>query len=385
RIDSGTLACTVYSSEASPVDRGYPTVWTEMGAAEFLLGDSIGMMRAGYTSMNKSVHVMPPQLTDVALDFQHVIGPGFATDLASNCACTDSYQSFGSFASTVQSLFNNQDNKTIINYTRLDSQRILVTSLLAGFGNCNGSLLLCDTVITNHRQAIVSASIKTDGTPASIAITGAHIRSEGEQAPISYLHDSLLILLGGTISSISLPDMYLNVLNPLLWRGSYSHFQTLSPSKLDAGIETLFAILLKGSIQRSYLALPYSCLQNIPHPSRVLVQIHPSLSVWCFLFLAIQALGLAYCLVCCLLWLTATRPINPAVRLTFDRTFYSHMIARSAYAQYFQGAWQSQHRFPTDLIIAVGESKTTVEEDIGVISIHSPDNIQPFCKGRSYY
>ena len=221
RINSGALMCLQYSQTyAYPVDRGIPTISGEMGVAELIDGTALGLMRASDATLNYSTHYLPPQLTDVCKDGSTIQGPGFATDIYSECTCTGTSSTSdlaaAGVASSVAAQYVKQLKTTAgwVNTIALDGKAINVTTILTGTSLCGGNnhsspaVPVCKTRIKNHRFIGTMITYKTDGTPASIAAkTVVEMDTGFETGPanITWLYQGLGFLFGNEASYNLMP------------------------------------------------------------------------------------------------------------------------------------------------------------------------------------
>lgn len=227
RVNGNALMCLQYSQDHKyPVDRGQPTVAIEMGVAELIDGTALGLMRYNNFELSHSTHFLPPQLTDVCADGSTIQGPGFATDVSSQCVCSAS----SSYADLrVATGLDDADVTLVQTYVKslvktygwvnqvnqVDDQVINVTSILTGTNLCGGfnstlpAVPVCKTQISNHRFIGTLVQYKTDGTPASIAAKQVtEYDYDGVttgSANITWLYTGLNNLFGASISYNILP------------------------------------------------------------------------------------------------------------------------------------------------------------------------------------
>lgn len=76
------------------------------------------------------------------------------------------------------------------------------------------------------------------------------------------MYAALVNILGGKLYQLRLPAITVGTTNPLLWWAATDMLK-VSPAKMDAGIETMFSILLRGGIQRTYSIEGTSCITNM--------------------------------------------------------------------------------------------------------------------------
>lgn len=86
RIDNGELSCVIYQETGYAKDRGHPNLFVTMGNGEYVFGTSLGHMRS-QEPVEVTTHVMPPQLIDMFVDGTTIVGPGYLTDIYTECSC----------------------------------------------------------------------------------------------------------------------------------------------------------------------------------------------------------------------------------------------------------------------------------------------------------
>jgi hypothetical protein len=217
-----SLMCLTYSQKVSNgdlrlKDRYIPTLENEMGVAELIDGTALGLMRSSDPSLSHSLHLLPPQLTDVCQDGSTIIGNGFKTDIASTCECStdstsSSFSSFGSDSSAVAANVTGVlANPVMVNYVTYASRVITLHTVLAGTNSTicpAGSVPICTTKYSNHQIAQLLVTYKTDGTPASIAAKNVKLLATIEDADMLTLYASLQNQLTTRTTSTVLPPHF---------------------------------------------------------------------------------------------------------------------------------------------------------------------------------
>jgi hypothetical protein len=228
RVNGNSLMCLTYSQDFKyPMERGQPTIANGMGVSELIDGTALGLMRYNNFELPFSTHLLPPQLTDTCADGSTIQGPGFASDISTQCTCSasssnvnlrmasgmDDDQDAMSVTTYVQSLgqtpgwvnYIKQINGEVINITTF----LTGTNLCGGFNSSRPAIPVCKTQISNHRFVGTLVKYKTDGTPASIAAKEAAL-SDYEGAPtgpadIGWLLTGLNNLFGASVSYTIMP------------------------------------------------------------------------------------------------------------------------------------------------------------------------------------
>lgn len=165
--------------------------------------------------------------------------------------------------------------------------------------------------------------------------------------------------------------------------------QVVSASLLEAGLETTFAMLSKGAVQRVFGTRGHSCSQSIISPTSVLLTITPigyysglAFSIGQFLVNLIALLGF-------LPWLLSKNPMAPAVRLVKDHTYFTVMISRqetSYIVSNIKPNCEKNYIWPRmDNVLRIGEKLSTREDpDQGDITLDRPKFVAPLENGKVY-
>lgn len=216
----------------------------------------------------------------------------------------------------------------------------------------------------------------TDGTPASIAPQAIEIRSVLGAADMSWVMASLQNMLGGDVTHAQLPSTYPGSVNPLLW-WSTSNQQAINTAALTEGLETTWAMILRGSFQRSFSTRGEYCVQNIVSPTIRILNMSQTGAVCGWIFLAMQLLFSCIALVAFIPWILSKDPIKPAVRLISDKNYLTVLISTSSTAGLFveiNGNTETALIWSRlDSVVRVGESIATIEDaDYGSITMDKP-------------
>ncbi|KAI8916123.1 hypothetical protein EDD86DRAFT_244071 [Gorgonomyces haynaldii] len=373
RVDFGILSCNIFTQVDAPFDRKYPTMETAMGVGEFVFGSSLGVMRSE-NNVDYTLFIQPPQLTDTATNSQQLVGPGFTTDILTTCQCSASMNNTDLIASGIPSGVVSRMTDAInalqgeFGFANHFYQNTTAVTACGGRNQSVSPATVCKTVFTNHRNAEILVGIMTDGTPASIAVKFVEVRKSGDPADLSWVYVSFINLFGSDVSSYTLPQLYPNAVNPLLWWASNS-LQSIS--------ETMFSILLRGAIQRSYSIAPYNCLQNVPDENSVILEMGMLGSAIGIIFVV----GQLFCLLVCVLF--------SCIRFALDKTFFYQMVSSSFTGDILRSmppsgpsgeVWRKM-----DVRIRIGERIETIEDpEIGIIGMDKPRMITTFIRGKRY-
>ncbi|KAI8913347.1 hypothetical protein EDD86DRAFT_104413 [Gorgonomyces haynaldii] len=403
REDSGTKECLIYDQKGAFFDRQFPTINYGMGLAELVFGTAVGDLRSEL-DVPVSKHIMAPQLIDVALDGQAIVGDGFVTSLTTHCMCANSPgpQDLSvagvdpSIANQMSTLFYSLNNRIgLVNHLELNgTSNIVVTTLLSGISYCGGTntstptLFVCKTNVFDHYRAVVRNELMTDGSPASIAQKTSTVRSIGAPANMTWLYQAMQSTLSGTFSAIPFPGNIPGTLNPMLWWTS-SNLQSFSGSFLEAGLETTFAIILRLSMQRSYSVKGMRCVQNLVSEGYSFVTLKMVGTITGFIFLSGQLLFILLSLAIYSIWFFLNNPVMPGIRMAKEHSYFS-LMACSAISngsvQGIKGVMDSSYMWARlDFPVRIGESIASKEDpDVGYIVVDKPKFVTALKFQRKY-
>ncbi|KAI8916124.1 hypothetical protein EDD86DRAFT_253469 [Gorgonomyces haynaldii] len=402
RIDSNRMACNIYGLDSVLSDRGFPTLEVVMGAGEYIFGTALGIQRSE-VSVPITRHVFPPQLTDDAYDDQNIVGSGFITDISTTCKCSTSNNPAdlilaGARADIVpglQSMYATLGGVAgLANHLAVNSTAITATTILSGFNKCGGrnrtspALSICKTVMSNHKRGTIVAAYMTDGTPASIAIREAIIRTEGETVSINWPYQALVNLLGSEYAAIELPQVYPGSVNPLIW-WTTKDMQSVNTGLLEPGLETTFSLLLRTAIQRSYSTKASYCAQNIIDPNSAVLKMSTQ-GIWIGAIFSIgQIIVLFVCIFGSSHWFRSSNPILPCIRLASDGTFFTLMLSGSFTSDLLASLPPSTPNSEVwrilDVKVRLGASILAKDDpDMGFIILDKPKLITNFEREKKY-
>lgn len=230
RKDEGHLLCVSYDQEGEPVDRGWPTLETGAGVAEFIFGSSLGILSSEHGTEN-SVLVTYPQMIDKCTDGTVIVGPGFSTDIATECLCAHSNSDedliyAGIDEEHVKEVEEHLDHLglgqglvELVEYDDANKTVKIITILNGAFRSCGGinyqnkSALVCQTELSNHQTQVVSISWMNDGNkarsaPEAVAIISEQEGHTPEEANAEWLYQAMMNLYGEKIHSTRLTGFY---------------------------------------------------------------------------------------------------------------------------------------------------------------------------------
>jgi len=392
RYDSGTLLCVEFGQDGEPVDRGWPTLETESGVAEFIFGTSLGLLSSEGHDINTTL-ITYPQLIDSCDDGTYISGSGLTTNMACSCLCSDS----SSIADVVEvgvdatQAAEMMDKWKVMNggpgwingITYDETKRIItVTTLLSGNILCGGSnyqnasVPVCNTVIASHKHAEVQISWMNDGLTSRSAPNQVKSLSEGEDANMTWVYEALKNVYEGEVSAHKLPGFYPGTVNPLNWWGT-PNLQSISASYLTGGVETSVAMMLKVGITRTYSVTGTKCTQNLEDGSKTTLNISDTGYKLGLVFAIFELILSIVSFIGCIPWFLYRDPIIPAIRLVSDRTYFNIMLCKNSTGNLLRMIGSTADRtdiWPKlDMEVRVGENiQTIADTESGEIIMDKP-------------
>jgi hypothetical protein len=190
----------------------------------------------------------------------------------------------------------------------------------------------------------------------------------------------------GNISATKLRQTVPGIINPLLWWCT-PNLLSIDPNMLEAGLETYFTILLRAGIQRTYHVDGASCTSNVKIIGRCKIQM---LNWNASLALFVTGFQLLVCLLSILgfvPWFLSENPIGPGVRLLKENIYFVNVVNKSALFRIFSELcnapsptlWQS-----LDIVVRIGESFSTKNEEVGNIILDKPKMVKAFANAKRY-
>ncbi|KAJ3354685.1 hypothetical protein HDU83_004907 [Entophlyctis luteolus] len=380
------IDCIYFTQDTVPVDREFPTLDVEAGVAEYVFGTSLGIMRSEVSGVNVTTAMIPPVLIGPLNNGDKILGPGFSAEISTSCTCASEVSASAFVAAGVD---ESQANDVVDKFMQLNMSlgvtfgvttgngSVKISNTLSGVEICGGlrnNPLICSTIITNHLSIIVENEFMTDGTTASIAPNIITFVSVTSQANIeSWLAFGMNAVVNGPVSFYSMLATVPGSLATLLWWTS-PNLIAIDRSLIEAGIETMYAILFKAAIQRTYSTSAMSCpRKNTLNSMQSSVTLLYLGYVSCNIFLSIQ-------LVLCVLsfasfgvWFLSPSPIGPAVRAAKEPIYSAALLSSSCNigngieslcnAETY-AIWQV-----LDVKCKVGESLDTLDDETGKIVV----------------
>ncbi len=397
----GSVDCIEYLQKNAPVDRQWPNVRSSGGYAELVFGSSLGVLRSEVATTNVTLGVFSPQIIGAVNNGDTIAGNGFVTTIQTTCGCTTSYDAVG--LQSVYSGVSTADANYLLTsaltlpktglISRITSQgdTINITSIISNSVLCGGTgtafAPVCSTQFSNHVHGSILISYMTDGTTASIAANSVNILSNGIAANMTWVKSALVAIFEGENSILPLPPTIPGTVNPLLW-WTTPNLLASDPAALEAGMETLYAILLRAGMQRTFATKGTTCPKNVINPSGSVLTM-PAYGVNIAVFiLSYHFLVSLLSILCYIPWLRSKNPIGPAVRALHDHVYFTTLLNSSATNFYISELcnapthelWQA-----LDITIRIGESIQTTGEDVGHICLEKPKLAASLTNGKKYY
>nr|KAJ3421775.1 hypothetical protein HK105_002332 [Polyrhizophydium stewartii] len=404
RRDEKTIECLMYKQRGQPIDRRWPTVIVETGVAELIFGSALGIMRSENPDVNVTTAIIPPQAIGSIGKQDMIIGSGFTIDISTTCECAPTSDmsgltSIGINASIAAPLLDAYAPlkgamglaNAFINDTKAPSIITLVggTIVCGGVNETNPFVPVCKTTLSNHYNAVVGVIYMTDGTTASVAQKSVFVRKLGAPANMGYWASTAMsAILGGPFSSFRLPPTFPGAVNPLLW-WTTPNLIGVDPSLIEAGIETMFSILFRAGVQRTYISEGDTCVHNMELlgvSSLDLADYGANVAIF---ILSFQLFATVVSILCFVPWLLSPNPIGPAVRLARDSIFFTRIMNSSSISGGTEvlcnapphAIWQAY-----DTIVRVGEPIGTRDDPAyGQLAVDRPKLLTHLTNGKRYY
>jgi hypothetical protein len=403
RSDAFTVDCIEFhQTSPRPVDRQWPNLEAEIGFAELIFGKSIGRLRS-QEDVTITKAVVGPQLIGVVNDGDTIVGNGYTIDILSNCYCSSDDS-----AASLESVGVPQADSALFQSAAhsIQSRNIFMTNSMAKFSSNNSVVVytaffntplcgglnttgtpVCTTVFSNHKNAIVQMEYMTDGTTASIAQKHVEVREEKDDADIqTWVYFALQAILGTGVTTNPLPSQVPGMMSPILW-WTTADLMAIDPALLEAGMETMFTIAFRAGMQRTYGTEGQKCVRNIVDPANTyiwMVQYGIDSSTAA---VVIQLIFNIIAIFAFIPWLLSAVPAGPAIRAQQESIYFTTLLADSNLGDNLKGLcnapthaiWQS-----LDIVVRIGESIMTQDEDIGHITMDKPKVVRPMVNARKY-
>ncbi|KAJ3071646.1 hypothetical protein HDU98_005005 [Podochytrium sp. JEL0797] len=402
--DVSDCAYYLQDPEIGPVDRKWPNLDTEGGVGEYVFGSSLGTMRSEVGGVNITTAMYPPTLISSLNNGDTIQGPGFTAKISSTCKCATGVDPVSLTAAGVDS---SQANATAQNFLAMDQKMGLtfgvtsdnisvnISNAFSGVDLCGGSgvnlflPLVCSTVLSNHNAALLEIQFMTDGTSASIAPNTVTFLSNTGPADLTWLSFAMTAITNGPTSYYLTPPTVPGSLAPLLWWTS-PNLIAIDRAAVEAGMETMYAILFKGAIQRTYTPNGQSCIRKntlISHQSTIMMTDQGYYIT--LVMLGIQMSVAISSIAAFILWFMSPNPIGPAIRATQESIYLMTLLTSSPHlgiginelcnAETY-AIWQR-----LDVVCRIGESVDTLDDEVGKIIVDKPSLVRAIQNGKKYF
>lgn len=233
------------------------------------------------------------------------------------------------------------------------------------------------------------AQYMSDGSTSSIALKSVLIRNVLEKGNISWVHKSLMNIMGSNVSTHQLPSIVPGAVNPLLW-WSTVNLQEISPPFLAVGIETMFSMLARSGMQRTLRTKQQRCVQNIEDPSLTVLLIKQVGFVCAMIFTFGQLTVNLICWLACIPRFLKRDPIAPAIKVCRDPSYFLLLLNGS----FIGGILTEARAFIVlsdeiwgrlDQRVRIGETIATKDDpERGHITMDKPKSVTTLVKGKWY-
>ena len=287
RVDDDTpIDCVLYQQIGVPVDRKFPNIEVEIGFAELIFGKSIGRLRSE-EAVDVTTAIVGPQLIGVVVDGDTIVGDGYEIKLYTHCLCSynESASSLvdiglpASVADQFSTAAVNADRRNYYMTTHLEMNdtAIIVYNSMLNTPLCGGlntlNVPICKTEFYDHKQATILVEYMTDGTTASIAQKTAYTRDLVGDADLTWAFAALQNMFGAGVNTHVIPSQVPGMMTPLFW-WTTPDLMAMDPALLEAGLETLFTIIFRAGVQRTYSTDGASCIRNVVDTERTVLKMH---------------------------------------------------------------------------------------------------------------
>jgi hypothetical protein len=401
-VDLGNLSCLIYHVNGTPTDRDWPTVDVGMGVGEYVFGASLGIL-SSQDPVEKTTFVMAPQLIDATVEGTTLFGKGLIHTIQTSCNCAYSEDETAlvaagilpeNFASTVSNINILDTSVGLVNSVEVAEGQVIITSALTGTAVCGRTntasqpIPVCKTAIYDPHLGIIQIAYMTDGSSGSVAPERVQIREQLEPYDIAWLEHGFKTLFGDT-GYVRLPPTFPGSINPLLWWTS-SNMQSVSPSSLEKGIETTFAILSKLAIQRTYRTGGDLCSQN--RIALNITKLHTTIDglMYGIIFACIQFIANIAALAGFIPWFLSKTPVFPAYRLFTDNFYFALMMSKPHLSGLMGPISLNDNRDAIwnsiDTTLRMGEAILTVEDpETGELTLDRPKMVAAISVNKIYH
>ncbi|KAI8913346.1 hypothetical protein EDD86DRAFT_187862 [Gorgonomyces haynaldii] len=402
REDRGVASCIIYGQQGKPTDRGWPTIQVAMGLGELIFGTSLGYPRSEM-AVDNTTFLMSPQLVDAISDGQAIIGLGYQTSLFTSCSCihnvtvselVDAGLDATNASLVVNGFVSIENAPGLVNVLSYSGDTMQIMSLVTGVNVCGNSLNgktplpVCFTKFDHHKRAMIYTEMITDGTTASVAPKLSTLRETKDKADMYWMYMAYKNIFGGDFSVIPTPSSLPGATNPLFW-WTTPDMRVVSASAIDAGMETLYAIIGRSAIQRTFSVSGTTCLKNELSLTAEDITMSRSGAQVGIAFISVQFIVTFVAMLGFVPWFILQNPIGPGIRLVMDRIYFTVMTSgpmSSGAIKGMNGSMESHYIWSKlDLVVRIGEAKSTAEDpEFGTIIVDKPKYVTALSRAKCY-
>lgn len=409
---STTVNCSVYVQNATNEKRNYPTVASLSGVAELIFGTYMGNLTSEFPDQyNYTTLYIGPQPKIKLLDKTTITGTGFATNIKTICHCSEGLNSTNVKTVTdelnepltvpeIDQILTNFNVKATpgmvyhIGQTRTPRE-FNVTSIVTGVkvcGEAKQSFPVCVTRFYDHKKLSVSTTYMSpsaygNGTQPAGDITIAS-ENEAQNLEIELVKNSLKNILNGTDTDyLEVKSPVPGIMGPLFW-WTTPNLLAVNPALLEGGIETFWAMILRGGFQRTLQVEDTSCSVSFEADlwiSLYLTDIGYSIAAYT---IAIQIIISLISVAAFLSWFRSSEPIGPCIRVLEDPSYFTIMFGISKISEIKLNSCMMSSSalwFESDTPVSIGEAIIGCEESVGKIIMDEPKLVKNLSRGRLYY
>jgi hypothetical protein len=202
----------------------------------------------------------------------------------------------------------------------------------------------------------------------------------------NWLSSAFKNILDGPVSAFFLPPTVPGSTNPLIW-WTTPNLVAIDFSLLAPGIETMYAMLFKAGIQRTYVAQGMQCPRQTKTGTSSMTMTKTGVMIL-DIFLSVQIIICFISLLAYLVWFFSPYPLGPAIRATHDYIYFVTLLAPTQMTTGLYELGNSESFFiwqELDIFGRIGEAIHTIDQPTGRIVLDKPNLVRPLQNGRKYH